>query len=285
VVEGFRPRVQGWFSAVTEQSAANPWRAFAAEFADTLIARKLEGVVAISGGQGAGKSTLAAAVVAALESHGCRAMACSIDDFYLTAARRRVLAQSRHPLFATRGVPGTHDIELAQMTLDALLQGGEVMVPGFDKGADDRLPAAAWRQFDGPLDLVLLEGWCLGARPQAERDLEVPVNDLERTQDPDGVWRRAVNAELGGPYRRLFARFSYLLYLQVPDLAAVRRWRGEQEAALPPTARMSAGELRDFVQHYERLTRWMASDVPKFADLTLVLGEDHAVVGRSARSQ
>jgi D-glycerate 3-kinase len=265
------------------QSADNPWQAFAAEFADTLIAGKVTGVVGISGGQGAGKSTLATAVVAALENLGCRAMACSIDDFYLTAAQRRLLAQSRHPLFATRGVPGTHDVALAQTTLDALLQPGEVMVPGFDKGADDRLPATAWRRFHGPLDLVLLEGWCLGARPQAERDLAVPVNELERTQDPEGVWRRAVNAELGGPYRRLFERFTYLLYLQVPDLAAVRRWRGEQEAALAESIRMSDTELRHFVQHYERLTRWMASDVPKFADLTLVLGEDHAVKGRSAR--
>ena len=249
-----------------------------------LLDRRVSGVVAISGGQGSGKSTLAGAVVAALERRRCRAVAVSIDDFYLTAAERALLAQNCHPLFATRGVPGTHDVALAQATIDALLQPGTVLVPGFDKGADDRLPVASWRRLDGPVDVVLLEGWCLGARPQPVSDLAVAVNDLESTQDPDGIWRRTVNAALAGPYRHLFERFAYLLYLKVPDLAAVRRWRGDQEAGLAASARMSPEELRRFVQHYERLTRWMGEDVPKIADLTLILGEDHAIAGRITRS-
>lgn len=261
---------------------SNPWQGVAETLAGELLADGHRGVVAISGGQGAGKSTLAAALASALSDQHLRVAACSLDDFYLTAAERRTLAELRHPLFATRGVPGTHDVELCGMTLDALLAPGETAVPVFDKGTDDRAPQTAWRRLRGPMDIVIFEGWCLGARPQREADLEVPANDLERLEDPDGAWRRAVNDALAGPYADLFARFAFLIYLKVPDLGAVRRWRGDQEVGLPEGRRMSDAALTRFIQHYERLTRWMREDVPKIADLTLVLGEDHAVLGRQS---
>ena len=283
MVESFRPDAGHWFSAVTVQASDNPWTEFADEFAQLLERRALRGVVAISGGQGSGKSTLANAVVHALEGLGRHAVACSIDDFYHTAASRQALARSLHPLFATRGVPGTHDIDLCQATLDALLEPGEVALPAFDKGADDRVDASAWRRVEGPMDVVILEGWCLGARAQADDDLLTPINELERLEDTDGRWRRAVNDALVGPYHTLFARFAYLLYLKVPDLDAVRRWRNDQEQGLPTANRMSADQITRFIQHYERLTRWMTQDVPEIADLTLDLGEDHHIVSRSVR--
>lgn len=232
-------------------------------------------VLAVSGGQGSGKSTLARRLEATLAAAGMRAAACSLDDFYLTHAERADLGARVHPLLATRGVPGTHDIALLGQVLDGLGQDGTLALPVFDKGADDRLPPAQWRRVAAPLDVLVLEGWCLGAEPESDQALTLAVNDLEARRDPDGRWRRYVNAALAGPYRELWARFDRLIYLAVPDMAAVVRWRTQQEQALPPGRRMSATAVERFVEHYERTTRQQARTLPDRADVVVTLDADH----------
>lgn len=231
--------------------------------------------VALAGGQGAGKSTLARAIVAACGYFDLRAVAMSIDDFYRTRAARERLGQAIHPLLATRGPPGTHDVGLCESVLDALTRAGEVAVPVFDKGVDDRAGRA--RRVAGPVDVALLEGWCVGARPQAAEALRAPVNGLEAEVDADGRWRRYVNDALGGAYARLFAGFDCLIFLRVPSLDAVRRWRLAQEADRPGDQRLDAGEVERFVAHYERLTLWMLTDLPDRADVLVDLDEAHRV--------
>jgi len=232
-------------------------------------------VIAISGAQGSGKTTLAALLTAALVERGVRAMTCSLDDFYCTRAERAELARSVHPLLITRGVPGTHDVDLCARTL-AAVQREATAVPRFDKGLDDRADAATW-PIVGPVDVIVFEGWCLGARPQPEEDLAVPINALERREDADGRFRRYVDAQLAQTYRRLFERFDRWIYLRVPDFAAVLRWRGEQEMALPPERRMDPARLERFVAHYERITRSMFDDAPARADTTVLLDNRHRI--------
>lgn len=231
--------------------------------------------VALAGGQGAGKSTLARAIVAACRYFELRAVAMSIDDFYRTRAARERLGRAVHPLLATRGPPGTHDVGLCESVLDALTRPGEVAVPVFDKGVDDRAGHA--RRVAGPVDVALLEGWCVGARPQAAEALTVPVNGLEAEADADGRWRRHVNDALGDAYARLFASFDCLVFLRVPSLDAVRRWRLAQEADRPPDQRLHAADVERFVAHYERLTLWMLADLPDRADVLVDLDEAHRV--------
>ena len=231
--------------------------------------------VGLAGGQGAGKSTLARAIVAASGYFDLRAVAMSIDDFYRTRAARERLGRTVHPLLATRGPPGTHDIGLCESVLHALARPGEVAVPVFDKGVDDRAGRA--RRVAGPVDVALLEGWCVGARPQAAEVLRTPVNGLEAEADAGGRWRRHVNDALGGAYARLFAGFDCLVFLRVPSLDAVRRWRLAQEADRPPDRRLDAGEVERFVAHYERITLWMLDDLPHRADVLVDLDEAHRV--------
>ncbi|AYV48983.1 kinase [Caulobacter flavus] len=235
-------------------------------------------VAGLSGPQGAGKSTLVAAVARLLAEAGLKAAVLSLDDLCLTRAERRVLARDVHPLLATRGPPGTHDVALGLSVLDGLAGQERTVLPRFDKAADDRAPRAAWPVFDGPADVVLLEGWCLGARPQGPEALASPVNALERDEDPDGAWRGFVDAALAGPYRDLFACIDWLAVLTAPDFAAVRAWRREQEARLQ--ARLAAGgasggmdppALERFLDHYERLTAWCAHDLPPRADVHVAL--------------
>jgi D-glycerate 3-kinase len=232
-------------------------------------------VIAISGAQGSGKTTLAALLSAALAERGVRATTCSLDDFYYPRAARIELSRTVHRLLLTRGVPGTHDVELCLRVLDAL-RVAPTAIPRFDKGLDDRVDAAQWPVV-GPVDTVILEGWCLGARPQSDAVLATPLNDLERIDDADGRWRRYVDAQLAHRYRALFDRFDRWIYLRVPDFAAVLRWRGEQELAISPERRMDAARLSRFVAHYERVTRAMFVDTPAEADVTVLLDDRHRI--------
>lgn len=230
--------------------------------------------VGLAGGQGAGKSTLTRFLVEACDAAGLRWAALSLDDYYLTRAERERLVARVHPLFATRGPPGTHDVERCREHLHALRRPEEVRIPVFDKGSDDR---ADERVLRGPFDGVLLEGWCVGARPADEAALATPVNALEAERDPDGVWRHHANAQLAGPYARLFAELDFLIFLRVPGLAAVRRWRLQQEQERPPDQRLSAAQVDRFVQHYERVTLAMLEDLPDRADVVVELDEAHGV--------
>jgi len=234
-------------------------------------------VVGLCGAQGSGKSTLAEALARRFP----RTATLSLDDLYLTRAERIALAQTRHPLFATRGVPGTHDVTLGIATLDALRAGEPVRLPRFDKARDDRAPLETWPDARAPCDLVIFEGWCVGAVPQPAEALDAPVNDLERDEDPDERWRKAVNEALAGSYQALFARLDMLILLAAPDWETVGRWRQEQEVGLRQAAGKGAGVMDEaavsrFIQHYERLTRHILREMPGRAELVLQLSPDRS---------
>ena len=112
-------------------------------------------IFGISGGQGAGKSTLCRALTQYLADKGKSAVTLGLDDFYLSAAARQNLAAQVHPLCATRGVPGTHDVDLLRATLHALqsaTENTETRIPIFSKSHDEGRPAKTGRAFkDAPM--------------------------------------------------------------------------------------------------------------------------------------
>ncbi len=233
--------------------------------------------VGLSGGQGTGKTTLARLIEQASRRLGMRVGTISLDDFYLSRDARNALAARVHPLFATRGPPGTHEVERCREVLRRLGEPGWVWLPRFDKGLDDRIEEY---QQEAGCDLVLLEGWCLGAGPApSDEDLARPVNRLEREADPDGAWRGAVEVALRSDYARLFRELEALVFLAAPDLEAVRRWRRQQERSLPFELRQRDEALDRFVDHYERITRRMMRELPGCADWTVRLAPDHSVAG------
>ena len=252
-------------------------------------------VVGINGAQGAGKSTLFNLLEVILEEgFGLRVVGFSIDDLYKTRAEREHLAREVHPLLKTRGVPGTHDVELGIELLDSLIEAGPdtlTKIPVFGKSIDDRCPPTVWQEWVGPVDVIVFEGWCVGALPQSDEALQIPVNALETEEDAAGVWRRHVNAQLAGPYRALFSRLDLLLMLKVPSMQAVYEWRALQEQKLAervqyiydtqqPTAHlriMNPDEIKRFIAHYERLTRAMLEELPERADVCLHLNENHKI--------
>jgi D-glycerate 3-kinase len=233
-------------------------------------------IVGLCGAQGSGKSTIAAVTKQMLAARGLKTVALSLDDFYLTREARQRLAKEVHPLLATRGPPGTHDVALAGMVLDQLRAKGKVVLPRFDKAADNRAPRAQWETLPTPVDVIILEGWCVGAVAQGLQSLREPVNDLERDEDPKLVWRGYVNDQLNGPYQALFEKRHDLVLLQAPSFEAVLAWRQEQERKLREAtgAGMSDAEVVRFVAHYERLTRWILAEMPGRADWVVPLGAD-----------
>ncbi len=255
----------------------------AARIAQACAGRDTPLVVGLCAPQGAGKSTLTALVTRLLRRRGLKTANLSLDDLYLTHAERRVLGRMVHPLLQTRGVPGTHDIPLGLRVLDALAHPGRVLLPRFDKAADDRVPVTDFEPFEGSAQVILLEGWCAGAGPQAEAALAEPVNALEREEDPAGVWRGFANAALTGPYCALFDRIDLLVAMTAPDFPTVRAWRGQQEQRLrhdlaaqgrDPRLAMDEAALDRFVAHYQRLTEWIARDLPARADIAIRLDAD-----------
>ena len=243
-------------------------------------------VVGLCGAQGSGKSTLAAAVAVRLQAAGLHTVILSLDDLYLPAADRQRLAKKVHPLFAVRGPPGTHDVDLGLRVLDAVTGKRDFLLPRYDKAMDDRAPQDRWCEAKAPVDVILFEGWCVGARPEAPEALSTPINDLEREQDPDGRWRGCGNALLAGEYQTLFERIDLLILLAAPSFEIVTRWRTQQEKALRLATQregrslakvMSDDEVARFVQHYERLTRHILKEMPGRADLVLHLDENRVV--------
>jgi len=254
---------------------------------EPLLAGPLERplMVGLCGAQGSGKSTVAAALAPRLPG----TVVLSLDDFYLTREQRKSLAADVHPLFATRGVPGTHDLRLALDTFAALDREEPVPLPKFDKAVDDRVDPVLWQPAPSRCRLIIFEGWCVGAIPQPAAALATPVNELERDRDALMIWRRHANEALAA-YQRLFARIDMLVLLCAPDWETVLGWRLEQEHALRRLRDDAIGIMDDaavaeFVSHYERLTRHILDEMPGRADLVLRLARDRSCVETIANRQ
>ena len=249
-------------------------------------------VVGVSGCQGSGKSTLAGLLVIMLkESMGLNCINLSLDDFYLTLAERQKLSTTVHPLLLTRGVPGTHDVELAINTIEALKQAGTVPVPRFDKSVDDRSPEEEWPHVQGPVDVIVLEGWCLSIGAEPEASLQEPTNELEAQEDTEGVWRSYVNQIIKDKYQSLYEQIDFLIMLKAPAFEKVFEWRQNQEDKLIEKLQkegadtnsskvMNKEQLKRFIHHYERVTRHGLKTLPTKADVVFELTEEQGIASR-----
>lgn len=248
-------------------------------------------VLGVQGTQGSGKSTASEFLAVLLSlNFGLKTAVLSIDDFYLTAQQRLDLSQNLHPLLITRGVPGTHDVQLAKeviQKLSNLQQGESLAVPRFDKSMNDRAPQNTWQTIDGPVDVIILEGWCVGLEAQNPDDLLNPINELERIEDQNGLWRTYVNDQLHNEYPSLFSLIDKQLVLNAPSFNCVYQWRLTQEHKLieknrvnNPTAvvkTLSDMELERFISHYQRLTEHALKTMPLEADWCLWLNSDQSI--------
>lgn len=244
-------------------------------------------LININGAQGTGKSTLTSFLKKIIESElNCVVEELSLDDFYYTREERQQLSMQVHPLFVTRGVPGTHDIGLLENTLDALTNRKSCTVPRFNKASDDRYDESGWTYCKEPVDVILFEGWCNGSPVQELDQLVKPVNELEASEDSEGVWRHYANEQLKNYHKRVFRHTDMTIMLDANDFKRIYDWRSLQESKLRATTSsknqqhiMSDTELKRFIQHYERISRHSLSHLPQLADVVLPVATDHSITG------
>jgi D-glycerate 3-kinase len=241
-------------------------------------------VLGISGIQGSGKSTQARILQAYLNSQfGMTTCILSIDDFYRDQQERQLLGERIHPLLKTRGVPGTHHVDAISAVIDALKRGADesiISIPQFDKSTDNPKPASGWKDQKLPVDVIIFEGWCIGAQTQSAQELATPINQLEEQEDTEGIFRGYVNKQLEEQYASLWRKIDTLVWLQPSKFEMVYTWRKKQEAELEidPTntasKQMDDSSLKRFIMHYERVSRHMIATMAKQADWVIELSDD-----------
>lgn len=248
-------------------------------------------LIGINGCQGSGKSTLSALLTALLTEHyGKSCINISIDDFYYAKKKRLELSESVHPLFKTRGVPGTHNTALLLKIVSELKnlekKHATVLLPRFDKSKDDLFPSEQWQSINSTVDIIILEGWCVGLQAQTEKELVSPINMLEQEFDSTGEWRTIVNDHLQNSYHQIFKLIDGLIFLKAPTFNAVYKWRCEQEHKLISTLTsstldlsqkhdeiMSDKQIERFIQYFERLTKHGLTSLPARSDIVISLNE------------
>ena len=242
-------------------------------------------IIGLAGGQGSGKTTISSILSIILKKYfKLNIFIISIDDFYKTRKDRKILSKTKHPLLMTRGVPGTHDIDLMLKFFKKVKSKNfkSIKVPKFNKAIDDRYSKKLWYKVKSKPDVVIFEGWCVGAKAQTVSQLNKPINSLERVCDQDVKWRSYVNNQLKTKYKTLFDQLDGLLYLKAKNFSLLRNWRLKQERKLWVQTKnkknlkiMSSGDVINFMQTYQRITQQMFKDAQKSSSIIMNLNSNH----------
>ena len=251
------------------------------------IYKKKPLIIGLAGGQGSGKTTISSILSIILKKYfKLSVFIVSIDDFYKTRKDRKILSRKKHALLMTRGVPGTHDINLILNFFKKIRSKKfkRLEVPKFNKAIDDRYNKNLWYKIKSKPDIIIFEGWCVGAKAQKVNQLKKPINSLEKVYDKGGKWRVYVNNQLKNKYNKLFNQLDGLLYLKAKNFNLLRQWRLKQERKLLVQTKnkknlkiMSSGEVINFMQTYERITQQMFKDTLKSSSIIMNLNINHQI--------
>jgi D-glycerate 3-kinase len=251
------------------------------------VEKKKTLIIGLAGGQGSGKTTISSILSIILKKYfKLNVFIISIDDFYKTRKNRKILSKTRHPLLMTRGVPGTHDINLMLNFFKKVKSKKfkSLEIPKFNKAIDDRCSKTLWYKLKSKPDIVIFEGWCVGARAQKNSQLKKPINSLEKVYDQSAKWRSYVNNQLKNKYKILFKQLDGLLYLKAKNFNLLKNWRLKQERKLWIQTKnkknlkiMSSGDVVNFMQTYQRITQQMFKDAIKSSSVIMNLNSNHQI--------
>ena len=245
-------------------------------------------IVGLAGGQGTGKTTISSIINLILVKYfKLKVFKISIDDFYKTRKERYKLSKKVHPLLMTRGVPGTHNIDLILKFFRIIKKGNfkSLSLPKFDKSIDDRFNKNQWYKIKSKPDVIIFEGWCVGAKSQKNIELKKPINSLEKMEDKSMKWRKYVNFQLAGKYKTFNNMLDCLLYLKAKNFSLLRRWRLKQEKKLFLKSKnkknlkiMNKNEVLNFMMTYQRITEQMFKTAKKFSSIVMTLNNQHQII-------
>ena len=242
-------------------------------------------IVGLAGGQGTGKTTISSLIRIILNKYfKLNVFRISIDDFYKTRKERINLSKRVHPMLLTRGVPGTHDIN---MMLNFFRKSKSkkfkrLKLPTFNKAVDDRLNKKKWYDLKKRPDIIIFEGWCVGAKSEKNNTLKKTINSLERAKDQKQIWRKYVNNQLKSKYKNLYSQLNCLIYLKAKNFSLLQKWRLKQERKLRVKSKvkskiMSRGDVLNFMQTYQRITQSMFRNMPKYSSVIFNLNSNHQI--------
>ncbi len=245
-------------------------------------------LVGLAGGQGTGKTTISSILEIILRKYfKLNVFKISIDDFYLTRKERFNLSKKVHPLLMTRGVPGTHDIKIM---LDFFRKSKtkkfkSFKLPKFNKAVDDRCKKNQWYTIKKKPDVIIFEGWCVGAKAEKNSTIKKSINSLEKAKDAQLIWRNYVNKQLKTKYKKLYDQLDCLVYLKAKNFSLLQKWRLIQEKKLwlknknkkTKNKIMSKGDVINFMQTYQRVTQNMFKFAPRYASIILNLNSNHQI--------
>ncbi len=233
------------------------------------------------GSQGIGKSSFINIISKTIEKfYDKKILLLSLDNYYLTKKQRLLLSKKIHKLLVTRGVPGTHNIkELVKNVKQFNQEKYPITTPQFDKLIDDKIKLN--KTIKTKCDILFLEGWCCGSSEIPKKFLYKNINNLEKINDPKNQWRNFYNNKLRIEYKKLFKLFDELIFLKTSSFDNVYKWRLKQEktnqSKNKKLKRMSANEIKVFVQHYEKITKWMIKDLNKKAQIVIQFEKNHKI--------
>ena len=243
--------------------------------------------VGLAGGQGTGKTTISSIIKIILEKYfKLKVFKISIDDFYKTRKERIALSKKVHPMLLTRGVPGTHDINMILnfFKKSKAKKFKNIKLPNFNKAIDDRFPKNKWNKINKRPDVIIFEGWCVGARAETNKTLKKSINSMEKANDHKLVWRKYVNQQLKTKYKKLYSQLNCMIYLKAKNFSLLQKWRLKQEYKLWLKTKkkgghkiMSKGDVINFMQTYQRITQNMFKNMPKYASIILNLNSNHQI--------
>ena len=243
--------------------------------------------VGLAGGQGTGKTTISSLVqIILIKFFRLKVFRISIDDFYKTRKERISLSKRVHPMLLTRGVPGTHDINMMLSFFKKIKSKKfkKLNLPTFDKAKDDRFNKKYWYDLKNKPDVIIFEGWCVGAKSEKNNTLKKTINSMEKTKDQKQTWRKYVNQQLKSKYKNLYSQLNCLIYLKASSFSLLQKWRLKQESKLWLNTKkktnlkiMSKGDVINFMQTYQRITQNMFKKTPKYASIILNLNSNHQI--------
>ena len=244
-------------------------------------------IIGLAGGQGTGKTTISSIIKIILEKYfELKVFKISIDDFYKTRKERLNLSKKVHSMFMTRGVPGTHDIQMMLNFFKKTKSKNfkKMKIPSFNKAVDDRFPKRNWYKIKEKPDVIIFEGWCVGAKSELSKSLKKPINSMEKSNDKKLVWRNYVNQQLKTNYKKLYSQLNCMIYLKAKNFSLLQKWRLKQEHKLWLKTKksashkiMSKGDVINFMQTYQRITENMIKKMPKYASIVLNLNSNHQI--------
>ena len=113
-------------------------------------------------------------------------------------------------MLLTRGVPGTHDINMMLNFFRKLKSKKfkRLKLPTFNKATDDRFNKKRWYDLKKRPDVIIFEGWCVGAKSERSISLKRSINLMEKAKDQKQIWRKYVNNQLKSKYKKLYSQLN-----------------------------------------------------------------------------